>query len=153
MRHCERVCQILLRIHPHVLPSWVHGSAREVARPAVSLHTHCLCASQPAVPAQTKCRYSSSTSQVKSGLHVSQELLQQLEASVSQLDSMVGQLNDTSSLKAEQIRDLRRQVNRLEPVSALVSQHRHLESEVLLRPSAPTEPLTEMNTANGTQQV
>lgn len=50
--------------------------------------------------------------------------------SVSQLDTMVERLNDTSSMKAGEIRALQRQVSRLEPVAALLSQYKHIRSEV-----------------------
>lgn len=146
MRHSKRFWRCLLQIDgSYVLPSLAHGRSRQLARPAVSVHTHSSCPPPPALPAQAKYRHSSATSQATSGLRVSQELLWKLETSVSGLDSMVGQLNDTSSLKADQIRDLQRQVNRLEPVSALISEHRHIESEVLCRLSC-LSPRTENST-------
>lgn len=108
MRHCKHFW--LHCLHVQGLHSWVCGP-----RAAGSFHA---------------LRFSNNAS-MPSGLRMSQDMLRQLEKSVSQLDSMLGQLNDTSSLKVDQIRDLQRQVNRLEPVAALVSQHRHIESEVL----------------------
>lgn len=134
MRHCKRCWSHWLHVDGlHGLQSW---ASRQWAWAAVSLHTHCPFSPPQAELARGQYRYSS-TASVPSGLHVSQDFLRQVEKSVSQLDNMVGQLNDTSSLKAEQIRDLRRRVNRLEPVSALVSQHRHIESEVL-HPLSPS---------------
>jgi conjugal transfer/entry exclusion protein len=112
----------------HGLHSWARRSNEQVTR-AVNQHAHCPFSIQE-VSSQLKHRCSSTTS-VSSGIRLSPEFLGQLEKSVSKLDNMMGQLNDTSSLKAEQIRDLQRQVNKLEPVATLLSQHRHIESEVL----------------------
>ena len=63
-------------------------------------------------------------------LRLTEDLRRELRTSVSQLDSLVNQLNDASSMSSSKRQTLQRTISRIQDTSVLLEEYDHLRSEV-----------------------